>query len=543
MIGLYEITPNQWQNIFPNAFYGSTDPSLDAGNHVTTGKVWVQTTSDTEPYGAVLGVWFYDSDGTWQALFSGSTTGNPDGSDSLTYLVRGGAIAWVSGLTYQVGPTDVVIAGEPVHCAGGTITLDVADPTDPRRDVIVIDNTGALTKLTGTPAPTPVSPTPDPSLYFQLEEVQVGAGATTPTDVTVMLVYSEDAGSGGGEFDSAVSGGTIVTNNLTSPLDGTKDVKGTACDTNHYVEFLAPTPQSIDVWDKLVFLFKPTAAWNNKRTLTCRLYSGTTQRGGAVVMKTGVYGLDLKDTSAAKLVSIPISAFSVPTGLTFDKIRFVITGSSGTVGFQADTFSLQSGVSGPAGGSGLPAGGAINDALFKRSGTDFDTEFRAIQQSDVTGLVAALAAKAAAADLTTESTTRAADDAALDGRLDALEGSDLEKAGFGAQFGAGNTTNPLTVSDESSEVSLRAVAAGTINRIMFDADAVCTAAVDIKKNGTSIFTGTAVKPTLTGATAEDKTDMTDITVAVAAGDLFTFVLDDLSAGTPSRLTVTGFVTK
>lgn len=53
----------------------------------------------------------------------------------------------------------------------------------------------------------------------------------------------------------------------------------------------------------------------------------------------------------------------------------------------------RTGTQGPA-GEGVPTGGTGGTALFKQTGDDFDAVWRAIAQSDVTGLVAALAALA-----------------------------------------------------------------------------------------------------------------------------------------------------
>ena len=41
---------------------------------------------------------------------------------------------------------------------GGTVTLDAADATNPRLDIVYIDTSGAVGKVTGTPAATPAPP-------------------------------------------------------------------------------------------------------------------------------------------------------------------------------------------------------------------------------------------------------------------------------------------------------------------------------------------------------------------------------------------------
>jgi len=107
--------------------------------------------------------------------------------------------------------------------------------------------------------------------------------------------------------------------------------------------------------------------------------------------------------------------------------------------------------------------------------------------------------------------------------------------GFGAQFGDG--VNALAAT--SYEVSFRAPSNGTIYKFILDADISASCTVNLKKNGTTIFGGTSVKPTLSSASTQTKTDMTDIVVTYLASDLMTFSLDTVS-GSPKRITLTVF---
>lgn len=113
---------------------------------------------------------------------------------------------------------------------------------------------------------------------------------------------------------------------------------------------------------------------------------------------------------------------------------------------------------------------------------------------------------------------------------------DFTPVGFGGQFGDG--LSDLTTAGLVLE--LRMPWAGNITRIVLDADASCSAVVDVKKNGTSIFGGGSVKPTLSTSSVDDKTSMTGVTVALAVGDIILIVLDSVSS-TPKRLTLTIFV--
>lgn len=120
-----------------------------------------------------------------------------------------------------------------------------------------------------------------------------------------------------------------------------------------------------------------------------------------------------KKRSAASVANAPVDHFGLFVDSADNTAK--LKDESGTV--------TTLGTTGPPGadGEGVPTGGTAGQFLRKQSGTDFDTAFAAIAESEVTNLVADLAAKALASDLTTETTNRTNADNALDSRVDALE--------------------------------------------------------------------------------------------------------------------------
>lgn len=100
-------------------------------------------------------------------------------AESTGYGIVSGCEPTISGLTVTVG------AGI-VHLAGGTrkeiaqtnITLDNADPTNPRIDLVYINADGEVAKVTGTAAASPVVPVV-PSGGISVAQVSVAAGANT----------------------------------------------------------------------------------------------------------------------------------------------------------------------------------------------------------------------------------------------------------------------------------------------------------------------------------------------------------------------------
>lgn len=101
-------------------------------------------------------------------------------AESTGYGIVSGCEPSISGLTVKVG------AGV-IHLADGTrkeivqtnITLDAADPTNPRIDLVYIDSTGTVAKITGTAASPSVPALP--SSGISVAQVSVAAGATTGT--------------------------------------------------------------------------------------------------------------------------------------------------------------------------------------------------------------------------------------------------------------------------------------------------------------------------------------------------------------------------
>lgn len=101
--------------------------------------------------------------------------------EATGYGIVSGCEPSISGLTVKVG------AGV-IHLADGTrkeivqtnITLDNADPTKPRIDLVYIDSTGEVAKVTGTASASPSAPSV-PSGGVSVAQVSVVADATTGT--------------------------------------------------------------------------------------------------------------------------------------------------------------------------------------------------------------------------------------------------------------------------------------------------------------------------------------------------------------------------
>jgi hypothetical protein len=102
-------------------------------------------------------------------------------AESTGYGIVSGCEPTISGLTVTVGAGIVHLAGGTrKEIASTTVTLDAADSTNPRIDLVYIDSTGTVAKITGTAAANPSAPTL-PTGGISVCNVTIVAGATTGT--------------------------------------------------------------------------------------------------------------------------------------------------------------------------------------------------------------------------------------------------------------------------------------------------------------------------------------------------------------------------
>lgn len=102
-------------------------------------------------------------------------------AESTGYGIVSGCDPTISGLTVTVGAGIVHLAdGTRKEISATNITLDNADSTNPRIDLVYIDSTGAVAKVTGTAATSPSAPDV-PTGGISVCNVTIAAGATTGT--------------------------------------------------------------------------------------------------------------------------------------------------------------------------------------------------------------------------------------------------------------------------------------------------------------------------------------------------------------------------
>lgn len=258
-------------------------------------------------------------------------------------LISGGA-TWDSGLTFNVTNLEYVIGGDYFATDPTAVTLATADPTNPRIDVIVADDTGTVSVITGTPAASPVKPEIAPS-QVEVTFATVGAGATTPTGVAVQNVFLENAGSGSGEWDYTDNSGTLNPSSTADPYQGSISIEATNPISGNQM-FLDPgATYDASADTALEFRLKPKAGWGNSRLYMRFENPDGTPNGRWKHIKHNKWGFDRDDVATHQAVSIPLSEFKLSNPSSVTRLRFYVVKSGGTLtGFFLDRIRLQSGV-------------------------------------------------------------------------------------------------------------------------------------------------------------------------------------------------------
>lgn len=296
------------------------------GNNYTTAVGFNTATGDLTLDRSGLSTLSKNLDGRYALLANAATNEN--------YLASPGVVTWSgTGLAFDVTPAVYYINGVQYTSNAGSVTLDAADPTNPRIDVIAVDNTGAIVKLTGTPAVNPVKPQIDPTTQVELTFIPVDAGATTPTGVSTTVIYDENV-----EWSLVPQGITIDANNATS-FNGTKAISTSSWSNLNQLTFVngsALQPANY-VTFKMYVRLKSTLS--NSANIMVTLANGSTVVSNEVFATA--YGMSKSIVGSYQNISIPFSAFN-PTG-TFDRVRVRFAGSNSN-GVYIDFVQLQNGV-------------------------------------------------------------------------------------------------------------------------------------------------------------------------------------------------------
>lgn len=255
-------------------------------------------------------------------------------------LISGGVVTWISGLTFEVSAAVYSINGTVYFSPTSQITLNAADPTNPRIDVLALNTSSTLVKLTGTAAANPAEPQADPASQLALTSIYIAAAATTPQGVTQTVVYDENI-----EWTTSATSGITANFNSTAitAKNGTKSIAVSSFSSGGTLRFTNGTTVSRANYTAIKFWLNLTVALTSQ-DIYVQFFNGNrsaSDQQRALFTKSS--------TGGWQSASLNLSQFTF-TNQNFDRVQLTFSGSSSST-LYADYIVLQGGIT-QGGGSG-----------------------------------------------------------------------------------------------------------------------------------------------------------------------------------------------
>src|SRR6188768_3068844 len=457
------------------------------------------------------------SNGTIWESFNDGGGGGGGGNTSGTFLVSGGIITWLVNYDFKVSAATYFIQNVQYNSPETIITLDAANPTNPRIDAIAVNNLSTVIKVTGTPALNPSEPDIDPATQLKLGIILVQAASTAPV-ITTEVLYAEGVG-GPGEWNWTTSGaGWNTTSSVNPKPPSTRDIEATAVAAGAYVQGQRATGTiNPYTFNNLIIYIRSKATWSNGRGLTVTLRSAGVQIGNPVTInRTGTFGFDSAIVADYQLVAIPVTTFAIPSGSLIDQIRIAVFG--GGQGFYLDAIEFQGGnISQP--GSGITE--AQGDARYaQRANNLSDLDSASTARTNLgLGALATLSTVGPAELANTTVTPGAYTNTNLtvdaDGRITAATNGSSGGVSAHATSHSNGGSDPVTVTN------LAGYPGGTTNFLRADGTFAAPPAggggtpggsnTQVQFNDSSAFGGDA------GLTYNKTTDVLNVTAALSVG--------------------------
>jgi hypothetical protein len=236
-----------------------------------------------------------------------SAVTNPTGK-GLRY---GGAVWTGVGFDFNVSALGFYIDGVDYTANATTVTLSPSDPTDDRIDVIVVDDTGAISVVEGTPSTPPV----EPELAWNqvaVALVLVAAGSTQPV-ILQDLIYNENTGSPLEWVASTYNlGGTMLGSvnfaSTNSPYIGSVCAEATATNNRRGMLWTRGSDVNLQNYTFVPFAFRLGSAVPTTKAMNVRFRNALGTLIGNTVNLFN-YGASRSLAGSWQIVIIPVSAF------------------------------------------------------------------------------------------------------------------------------------------------------------------------------------------------------------------------------------------
>ena len=296
------------------------ETTITTNNRVSAGQYngfeIYKTASTINDMGTIINALPTQSGGILDAPTDGRTYGRKDSnwqvitdSDLDKYLISGG-VSWSgTGLVYDTSVLSYYFNGSKT-ASPTSVTLSASDPTNSRFDVVVVNEAGVVSVISGTPSANPEIPIiPDDQL--QVGIVLVEAGTSYPSGLALEQIYLDNPTTNW-TFSSLNVGspnlGSINFSGTNTPKQGTHDIEANT-NSNIYARFERTTSfdpfqyTMIQLWVR----FTGTSVPSNKN-LNIRFENSV----GTLVgnnLNLFNYGVSRTVLNTWQLAIIPITAF------------------------------------------------------------------------------------------------------------------------------------------------------------------------------------------------------------------------------------------
>lgn len=254
----------------------------------------------------------------------------PDG------LVSGGYVSWVSELTFSTTLAAYYINGTFYIANSTQVTLDPADPTFSRIDVIIVDDVGQVLVIKGVPSVNPQKPSIDPETQIELTQILIPAGATEPW-VDEQIIYDENV-----EWVGSVSGTTGNFAYTVAPFNGTYCTNITTISNGDTVTYTKTGTINTAVYSELVLYIKLKVLMSGQHNLYVRFLNGGALVSNEIVLPL----LNKTNVTTWQTIIIPLSSFTFSSTIV-NTLRFRWSkrgANTNHAGFYLDFIKFQGGI-------------------------------------------------------------------------------------------------------------------------------------------------------------------------------------------------------
>lgn len=254
----------------------------------------------------------------------------PDG------LISGGVVTWLHDLTFAVSEAFYIIRGKLYNSPATIITLNDADDTDARIDVIAVNTDKEVIKITGVPSPFPQKPSHNAATQLELTFILVPAAATEPDGITGDIIYNENT-----EWTGAATGPSAVFDDTTEVYNGTVSADISSIEDADTITFTSAAPVNVADYETISMFINLKAELLGSQAILLRF-----TLDGDPISNEKELTINPGAVNAWQNIALQLSAFTFVSE-TFDGIiiRFNQTGEIVSHnGFYLDLIQLQKGI-------------------------------------------------------------------------------------------------------------------------------------------------------------------------------------------------------